>query len=418
MKITNHINTILTLLFLVSCSVKSIGQLYNAEGVHVLPETVVSIEEIFQNYSSGSLIMDGELYLRGDFINDGVVDYTLKSYGLTRFIGTSIQVLSGTNTSYFNDVLFENYSDNFGSFELASVISIGNQANFLNGIIQSQTEDALVVFDIDGSHINVSNASHVDGFVQKIGDSNFKFPIGDARYFRFASLNSQTSLEETYNARYWFENPTVNYPLENKVEEIEIINDQEYWVIENRQDTQEILITLSWDEMTTTPLEIVEGDLSNLVVVWWNNLSNQWENAGGVVNENAKTITAALTIENSQAVTLGRIMANEESETFDIYNGVTPNGDGLNDFFEINSVQNYPNNTLKIFNRWGVLVWETDGYGGLSGEENVFRGESNGRATIASGEQLPTGTYFYVLTFNGDQNPGKSNYTGFLYINR
>ncbi|KAA3619053.1 MAG: gliding motility-associated C-terminal domain-containing protein [Flavobacterium sp.] len=103
---------------------------------------------------------------------------------------------------------------------------------------------------------------------------------------------------------------------------------------------------------------------------------------------------------------------------FEIFNGITPDGDGLNDFFRVVGIEEYPNNNMKIFNRWGVLVWETDGYGGSNGEENVFRGISDGRSTIRQGEMLPTGTYYYVLTILGEDNPGESSYTGYLYINR
>jgi gliding motility-associated-like protein len=104
--------------------------------------------------------------------------------------------------------------------------------------------------------------------------------------------------------------------------------------------------------------------------------------------------------------------------TFEIFNGVTPDGDGLNDYFQIDGIEDYPINNMKIFNRWGVLVWDTDGYG-VNG--NVFRGVSNGRSTIREEKELPTGTYYYILTFPGagvDDNPGKNNYTGYLYINR
>ncbi len=87
---------------------------------------------------------------------------------------------------------------------------------------------------------------------------------------------------------------------------------------------------------------------------------------------------------------------------FEIFNGITPDGDGLNDIFRVVGIEEYPNNNMKIFNRWGVLVWETDGYGGSNGEQNVFRGISDGRSTIRQGEMLPTGTYYYVLTFVGE----------------
>ena len=100
---------------------------------------------------------------------------------------------------------------------------------------------------------------------------------------------------------------------------------------------------------------------------------------------------------------------------FEIFNGITPNGDGLNDFFEIRGIADYPDNNVKIYNRWGVLVFETDGY---NESDNVFRGVSNGRATINQGRELPTGTYYYILTFTGETPEGENRYNGYLYINR
>ena len=104
--------------------------------------------------------------------------------------------------------------------------------------------------------------------------------------------------------------------------------------------------------------------------------------------------------------------------TFEIYNGITPNGDNMNDFFWIKGIHDYPNNNVKIFNRWGILVYETDGYGqGDDDSINTFNGTSEGRVTVQEDKNLPTGTYFYILTFQGE-NPGKDSYRGYLYINR
>ena len=104
----------------------------------------------------------------------------------------------------------------------------------------------------------------------------------------------------------------------------------------------------------------------------------------------------------------------EDAPIFEIFNGITPDGDGLNDFFNVFGIEEFGANNMKIYNRWGVLVWEADNYGG----GNVFEGFSNGRATIREGKTLPTGTYFYILNFTTDDNPGEGNYTGYLYLNR
>ena len=72
---------------------------------------------------------------------------------------------------------------------------------------------------------------------------------------------------------------------------------------------------------------------------------------------------------------------------------------------------------MRIFNRWGVIVFETDGYGGSSGKENIFRGYSNGRATIAKDRLLPTGTYYYVIIRENPSTGEPLTNKGFLYIN-
>lgn len=110
----------------------------------------------------------------------------------------------------------------------------------------------------------------------------------------------------------------------------------------------------------------------------------------------------------------GACSNNTIDPNFKIFTGITPNGDGINDFFRIRGIESFPDNSLKIYNRWGVLVYEADQYGEGN---NLFSGTSFGRATVAEDRELPTGTYFYILTFSSD-NPGKENYSGYLYINR
>ena len=91
-----------------------------------------------------------------------------------------------------------------------------------------------------------------------------------------------------------------------------------------------------------------------------------------------------------------------------IYNEFSPNGDGVNDYFTIDCIENYPNNTLEVFNRWGNLVYSKKGY------SNDWDGTSNGRATLKKEELLPVGTYYYILNL-GDGTPPRADW---LYINR
>jgi gliding motility-associated-like protein/uncharacterized repeat protein (TIGR01451 family) len=91
-----------------------------------------------------------------------------------------------------------------------------------------------------------------------------------------------------------------------------------------------------------------------------------------------------------------------------IYNEFSPNGDGVNDFFNIDCIETFPNNTLEIYNRWGNIVYEAKNY------QNDFDGTSNGRVVLSQGGELPVGTYYYVINLGDGSEPR----VGWLYINR
>ena len=101
---------------------------------------------------------------------------------------------------------------------------------------------------------------------------------------------------------------------------------------------------------------------------------------------------------------------------FEVFNLVTSNNDGFNDYFKISGIENFPENQVLIYNRWGVLVYEMENYGNSPNSDNVFKGFSDGRITINKGVKLPVGTYFYIINFSGT-NPGRRSYSGYLYLN-
>ena len=103
----------------------------------------------------------------------------------------------------------------------------------------------------------------------------------------------------------------------------------------------------------------------------------------------------------------------EDPRTIEIFNAVTPDGDMQNDFFLIQGIENFEN-SVKIYNRWGIEVYNVDNYNNAN---RAFRGVSEGRVTISQGKQLPEGTYFYVIDYINDQNETKQ-LAGYLYINR
>ncbi|WP_255312602.1 gliding motility-associated C-terminal domain-containing protein, partial [Flavobacterium flevense] len=107
--------------------------------------------------------------------------------------------------------------------------------------------------------------------------------------------------------------------------------------------------------------------------------------------------------------------------TIEVHNAFTPNGDGTNDNFVIDNITDttcYPENTVEIYNRWGILVYETKGYDNVN---NAFKGYSEGRVTVDKSTGLPAGTYFYILNYTavglqGEIIPKREQ--GYLYLTR
>lgn len=87
---------------------------------------------------------------------------------------------------------------------------------------------------------------------------------------------------------------------------------------------------------------------------------------------------------------------------FELPNTITPDGDNVNDVWNIPQIENFPDVTVQIYNRWGVEVFASTGY------NEPWDGTTDG-------EELPTGAYYYVIDFNSE---GKENLNGTVNIIR
>lgn len=76
-------------------------------------------------------------------------------------------------------------------------------------------------------------------------------------------------------------------------------------------------------------------------------------------------------------------------ESLILTNTFSPNDDGINDFWYIGSLQNFPSVKVTIFDRWGQKVYYSVGYG----NDNVWTGKANGIT-------VPSGVYYYIIDLN------------------
>ncbi|CAN5377977.1 hypothetical protein BH09BAC5_BH09BAC5_09380 [soil metagenome] len=87
----------------------------------------------------------------------------------------------------------------------------------------------------------------------------------------------------------------------------------------------------------------------------------------------------------------------------DFPNGFTPNGDGINDYWQIDNIYLFPNCQVEVYNRWGELLFNSIGY----------NPPWDGRF---EGKDVPVGTYYYIIKLNDPLFP--EVYTGPLTIMR
>ena len=73
--------------------------------------------------------------------------------------------------------------------------------------------------------------------------------------------------------------------------------------------------------------------------------------------------------------------------------GISPNGDGVNDVWQIDNIEKYPDCVVEIYNRWGELLFQSVGY--INKWDGTFKGKP-----------LPVGTYYYIINLNDPLYPG------------
>jgi large repetitive protein len=105
------------------------------------------------------------------------------------------------------------------------------------------------------------------------------------------------------------------------------------------------------------------------------------------------TTTYTLTLTDANGCTAYDTVRVEVLSKVIIHDGISPNGDGLNDTWEIRNIELFPNALVEVYNRWGEKIFSTTQYAG-----NRWDG-------TYKGNNLPVGTYYYIINLNSATYP-------------
>ena len=361
-------------------------------------------------YNSGNIQIhdQGQMGFHIDLINDGSFDENL---GLGGFYGDLPLNISGAFPATFFDLEIAN-PDNV---QLATGLNNSNNTNFITGnfVTPRAQTDTYLNFLPNATDNGSGDISKVDGYAAISNQQNFTFPVGDA--FQLRQLILQSSAENTFaKCAYFFEDPnspsTFNgFNTNTKVAGLGSISTTEFWRLEGSVPST---IRISWNERSN--IATIVDDASRIGIVGWRKSTNQWVSisGGGAIGDLSQGfVTSASFIPDDYEIITFADNLGEASELITTDNFlVTPNGDGINDVLEIPEISLSPSNTIHIFDRYGLKVFEM---------ENYTNTEFNGTATtnnfvIAKDKGLPSGVYFYIISLHDID----LDFQGFLYLAR
>ena len=102
------------------------------------------------------------------------------------------------------------------------------------------------------------------------------------------------------------------------------------------------------------------------------------------------------------------VLITVEPRSLSPFQALSPNGDGFNDYWEVQGIEHYPDNHVKIFDRWNNLIFEIDGY---NNRDIVWTGEVN--RGLAK-KNVDDGTYYYLIS----PGNGEDTLSGMVVLKR
>ena len=394
------------------------GQTVNYGGLYIMPHTEMATLFTMENKKDAMVFNNGILYVYQDLTNNGLFDFRedskLKTSGKTIFTSNQRQTINGDQLIRFNHIEFNNPTAE-SAFYLDNAISAKGEVDFLDGVVTVNETQGAFAF-LKGAKANqVSDESHVDGTVDKEGNEAFTFPIGNKGYYRPAVISAPEN-GSVYAGLYQYNDPAFFVEHSNISGVIKTLNTSEYWYVnKGSKEEKNVILQLSWDERTTAPT-VLESPEKDLHIVRWDEEKKIWVDEGGIVDVSTRSISTPTTVKGLGYFALATVKTDWLLEgDVVIYNIVTADGDGVNDYFFIDNIKRFPNNSVQIYNRWGAKVFETKNY---DSNGNVFDGYSKGKMTLNDSEKLPSGTYYYVIVYEVEKDgvPRTIKKAGYLHL--
>lgn len=390
------------------------GLFINDASLHVQSNATLTILGDLEAEVNAEIYNAGSIFLRDDLINNTTNQlFNNQINGDFWLIGNN-QNLGGVSPTSFYNLHFQgglltikNFNQNA---EVRNFLDINEQIMETNNFIVHLSNPAWNALNFSNGFVS---SSLLGGYFARSTNTqeDYIFPVGQLNFFpntRPVFVTPNSSNNAVFQVRLAPVGPGIDnsgvsasgalgpFDINAKQPSINLMNDAFYHNIFRSS-----------------------GNTNADIAIYYNSSDGDFETVAQWMNNEHRD--AFFTIEADNFFNLDRVAFKNAVNNFNddvftlvnlnldivIPNGVSANGDGLNDFLIIDNIEYYPNNSLSIFNRWGDLVFNAAPY------ENNWQGQSNVRGVIG-GDQLIPGTYFYVFKLQENATPIK----GYIELKR
>lgn len=395
------LSSFLSFLLIVSFGSKSFAQFTNTGATLIIQSgSTLFVDGDFYN-QSGSIINLGNITLNGNWKNDDLQGaFNIASTGNVNFTGAN-QTIGGLTPTIFPNVILA------GSGVKTLLIN-----SSINGTLNlNDREFALNANNLFILSNNPNTISFTNGFVSTEqkgylyrntnSQSDYLFPLGSVStanlVYRPVSVKAKDNANNTFGVSFIDRDPsTEGYNINSKRFDVGQVNPNFFHIVNQFSGNSAADFTFYYNN---------PGDGNFNQLVDWIRF-NLWEKigianpqpfSGGNVQLNQTMTFSSLQTVSNLPIALASIVSNNDPLTF--FNSFTPDGDGVNDRWEIKNIDLFPDNNLVILNRWGSEILNVKGYN---------------NANAWDGLGLNNGTYFYILKvkINGENKV----YKGFITL--
>jgi gliding motility-associated-like protein len=346
--------------------------LHNQSKITVTRNTILTVKGSVEN--RGIIENNGQLKVAGSWLNSGAY---MPASGAIDFNGTSGSPAQriDNNGMDIRDIVISGGSRKI----IQSDITVTGGIVLEDGIVESENNSRFI-FNPGAAIFGGSDQAHIHAAVYQRGEGDKLFPIGNGTLYLPVELLAVEGKEALAGVQVIeSENVALSRPVS-----LDAISDKRYWHVD-------MVAGEFKNSQIVLPLRDESFSLDPEVIVVAQSLAPT-ENFSSIGKSLFEGAISNGRVTSDKMVTLPFVtLASTARETaIIVYNAVSANGDGKNDFLRIGNIENHPQNKFMLFSRWGDKIFEVANY---DNQQNIFKGRSN----IQGDHELVSGTYYYVL---------------------